>query len=100
MEERLWLHLVSGGCGVDTQHVFAIDTPDQVREGVRQNIEALAPEGGLVFATIHSIQANARQRITALCEALRTFGIAAYAPAARDTTLAMVSKLACGQPEQ
>jgi uroporphyrinogen decarboxylase len=46
------------GAGVDTQRVLGTGTPDQVREDVRRNIEALAPGGGFVFAAVHDIQAN------------------------------------------
>jgi uroporphyrinogen decarboxylase len=50
--------LVFWGGGVDTQHVLGSGTPDEVREDVRRNIEALAPGGGFVFAAVHDIQAN------------------------------------------
>jgi uroporphyrinogen decarboxylase len=80
-------HLVFWGGGVDTQRVFATGSADQVREDVRQNIEALAPGGGFVFATIHNTQANVPpENFMAMWEALRTFGAAAYAPAASDAT--------------
>ena len=76
-------HLVFWGGGVDTQRVFATGTPDQVRDDVRQNIEALAPGGGFVFATIHNTQANVPpENFMAMWETLRHFGVAAYAPAA------------------
>ncbi len=77
-------HLVFWGGGVDTQRVFATGTSDQVREDVRQNIEALAPGGGFVFATIHNTQANVPpENFMAMWETLQTFGAAAYAPGAR-----------------
>lgn len=76
-------HLVFWGGGVDTQRVFATGNAEQVREDVRQNIEALAPGGGFVFATIHNTQANVPPKnFMVMWEALRTFGAAAYAPAA------------------
>ena len=75
--------LVFWGGGVDTQRIFVTGTPDEVREDVRQNIEALAPGGGFVFATIHNTQANVPPaNFMAMWQALRTFGAAAYAPAA------------------
>jgi uroporphyrinogen decarboxylase len=49
---------------------------------VRQNIEALAPGGGFVFATIHNTQANVPPaNFMAMWQALRTFGAAAHVPA-------------------
>ena len=33
-------------------------TPQQVKDDVRRNIEALAPGGGYVFNNVHNIQAG------------------------------------------
>jgi uroporphyrinogen decarboxylase len=67
--------LVFWGGGVDTQGVFATGTPDQVREDVRTNIEALAPGGGFVFATVHNTQANvAPENFVAMWETLQECG--------------------------
>jgi uroporphyrinogen decarboxylase len=69
-------HLVFWGGGVDTQGVFASGTPDKVQEDVRHNIEALAPGGGFVFATIHNTQANVSpQNFMAMWETLQEFGV-------------------------
>lgn len=46
------------GGGVDTQGILPRGTPQQVRDDVRRNVEALAPGGGLVFNTVHNIQAD------------------------------------------
>jgi uroporphyrinogen decarboxylase len=46
------------GGGVDTQGVLPYGTPQEVRDDVRRNIEALAPGGGYVFNTVHNIQAD------------------------------------------
>jgi uroporphyrinogen decarboxylase len=63
------------GGGVDTQHVLPSGTPQQVKDDVRRNIEALAPGGGFVFATVHNIQAEVpAHNIVAMIEALREFG--------------------------
>jgi uroporphyrinogen decarboxylase len=71
--------LVFWGGGVDTQGVFASGTPDEIREDVRQSIEALAPGGGFVFATIHNTQANVpAENFCAMWEALQTYGATAY----------------------
>jgi uroporphyrinogen decarboxylase len=67
--------LVFWGGGVDTQQVLGTATPDQVREDVRRNIEALAPGGGFVFAAVHDIQANVPpENIMAMWEAWQDFG--------------------------
>ncbi|MEW6231885.1 MAG: uroporphyrinogen decarboxylase family protein [Chloroflexota bacterium] len=67
--------LVFWGGGVDTQGVLPNGTPDQVRDDVRRNIEALAPGGGYVFNTVHNIQADVPpQNIMAMWEAWRDYG--------------------------
>ncbi len=68
--------LVFWGGGVDTQGILPHGTPEQVREDVKRNIEALAPGGGYVFNTVHNIQADVPpQNLTAMWEALQDFGI-------------------------
>ncbi len=63
------------GGGADTQHILPRGTPDDVRENVRRNIEALAPGGGFVFNTIHNIQADVPpQNIEAMLETLELYG--------------------------
>jgi len=42
-----------GGC--DTRYILNKGTPEQVKDHVRRNIEALAPGGGFVFNTVHNI---------------------------------------------
>ena len=60
------------GGGVETQSVLPFGTPQEVKDNVRRNIEALAPGGGYVFNTIHNIQADVPpQNIAAMIEALR-----------------------------
>jgi uroporphyrinogen decarboxylase len=67
--------IVFWGGGVDTQHVLPNGTPEKVKEDVKRNIEALAPGGGFVFATVHNIQAEVPpQNIMAMIEALREIG--------------------------
>lgn len=70
--------IVFWGGGVDTQHMLPNGTPQQIRENVRRNIDALAPGGGYVFNTVHNIQADVPpQNMLALFEAVQEFG--AYA---------------------
>ena len=63
------------GGGVNTQGVLDVGTPAEVREDVKRNIEALAPGGGFVFATVHDIQANVPpENVMAMWETWREFG--------------------------
>ncbi|MDR7520215.1 MAG: uroporphyrinogen decarboxylase family protein [Armatimonadota bacterium] len=63
------------GGGVDTQGVLPCGSPQQVRDDVKRNIEALAPGGGFVFATVHNILPDVPpQNIVAMWEALQEFG--------------------------
>lgn len=65
------------GGGVETQTVLPTGTPDDVRDNVKRNIDALAPGGGYVFAGIHNIQADVPpENILAFWEAWQEF--AAY----------------------
>ncbi len=50
--------LVFWGGGVDTQNILPSGSPDQVADNVKRNIDALAPGGGYVFATVHNIQSD------------------------------------------
>ncbi len=68
--------LVFWGGGVDTQGVLPNGTPEEVKDDVRRNIEALAPGGGYVFNTIHNIQADVPPaNIIAMWEALQEYGM-------------------------
>jgi len=68
--------LVFGGGGVDTQGVLPSGIPQEVKDDVRRNIEALAPGGGFVFNTVHNIQADVSpQNIIAMWEALQEYGV-------------------------
>lgn len=67
--------VVFWGGGVDTQGVLPNGTPDQVREDVKRNVEALMPGGGYVFNTIHNIQADVSpENIMAMWETLMEVG--------------------------
>jgi uroporphyrinogen decarboxylase len=46
------------GGGVDSQHVLPRGTPEEVRENVRQNLNAFKAGGGYVFNGVHNIQAD------------------------------------------
>jgi uroporphyrinogen decarboxylase len=67
--------IVFWGGGVDTQGVLPRGTPDQVKEDVRRNLDALAPGGGYVFNTVHNIQADVPpENLVAMWDAVREYG--------------------------
>jgi uroporphyrinogen decarboxylase len=67
--------LVFWGGGVDTQRVLGTATPEQIRDHVKQNIDALAPGGGFVFSAVHDIQPNVPpENIIAMWKAWQTYG--------------------------
>ncbi len=64
--------IVFWGGGVETQSVLPFGTPQEVKDNVRRNVDALAPGGGFVFNTIHNIQADVPpENIVAMWETLR-----------------------------
>jgi uroporphyrinogen decarboxylase len=68
--------LVFWGGGVDTQGVLPHGTPQEVKDDVRRNIEALAPGGGFVFSAVHNIQADVPpENVIAMWEALQEYGV-------------------------
>ena len=50
--------IVFWGGGVDTQKILPSGSASEVADDVKRNIDALAPGGGFVFATVHNIQAE------------------------------------------
>ncbi len=63
-------------CGaVDTTKVLPFGSPAEVREEVRRVIELLAPGGGFILASVHTIQKNVpAENIMAMVEALEMYG--------------------------
>lgn len=75
LKQEFGRDLVFWGGGVDTQGVLGTGTPEEVKEDVKGNIEALAPGGGFVFAAVHDIQADVPpENIMAMWEAWKTYG--------------------------
>ena len=77
-QDRTWTKVppATEGAGVDTQGVLGSGTPQEVQDDVKRNIEALAPGGGFVFATVHDIQANVPpENIMAMIEAVHEFNL-------------------------
>ena len=61
--------------GISIQRTLPFGTPEEIREEVRQTIEALAPGGGYVLCTSHNIQADTPiENVIALLAAYREFG--------------------------
>ena len=68
--------VVFWGGGVDTQRAFPSGTPEEVREDVKESIDALAPGGGFVFATVHNTQADVPpENFMAMWETWREHGV-------------------------
>jgi uroporphyrinogen decarboxylase len=64
------------GGGIDTQSVLPNGSPQEVKDEVCRNIEALAPGGGFVFNPVHNIQADVPvENILAMYEALADYGV-------------------------
>ena len=65
-------HLTFWGGGVDTQIILPTGTPQQVADNVKRNIDALAPGGGYVFASVHNVQDDVPpENFMAMLEAFR-----------------------------
>jgi uroporphyrinogen decarboxylase len=68
--------IVFWGGGVDTQKILPSGTITEVADDVKKNIDALAPGGGFVFATVHNIQSDVPpQNIMAMWETLNKYGL-------------------------
>lgn len=66
--------LVFWGGGCDTQHVFPLGTPAEVRKHVLHQCEVLALGGGFVFHTAHNVQGNvAVENLIAMYDALHEY---------------------------
>jgi uroporphyrinogen decarboxylase len=67
--------LVFWGGAIDSQHVLPSATTGQVRQHVRQNLEAFKPGGGYIFNSVHNLQPGVpAENIVALYEAAYEFG--------------------------
>jgi uroporphyrinogen decarboxylase len=67
--------VVFWGGGIDTQHVLPSGSPDDIAAHVKTSLDALAPGGGFVFATVHNIQSEVPpQNIMKMWDTLMLFG--------------------------
>jgi uroporphyrinogen decarboxylase len=63
------------GGGANPQTVMTLGTPAEVKLEVKRRIHDLAPEGGLVFASVHNIQPNVPpENVVAFFEAAHEYG--------------------------
>ena len=63
------------GGGVDSQKVLPRGTPAEVREQVREHLQAFMPGGGYVFNNVHNIQADVpAENVLAMYDAAWEFG--------------------------
>ncbi len=75
LKQEFGRDLVFWGAGVDTHSVLDKGSPAQVREDVRRRVEALAPGGGWIWASIHNMLSNVRpENILAAVDAAHDFG--------------------------
>lgn len=64
------------GGGIDTQKYLVEGSPEQIKDHVRQNIESLAPGGGYIFATTHTIQPGVPpENIMIMWDTLQRYGV-------------------------
>jgi len=76
LKQRYGDQLVFWGGGVDTQRTLPFGTPEEVRKEVRERLKILGQGGGLVFNSIHNIQANTPvENLLAMFEAVREYGV-------------------------
>ena len=61
--------------GISIQRTLPFGSPEEVREEVRDRIEALAPGGGYILCTAHNIQADVPvENVLALMKAYAEYG--------------------------
>ena len=71
LKDKYGPRVVFWGGGVDTQQTLPFGSPAQVRAEAEERIRILGREGGLVFNTIHNIQAGTpTENVIALFEAV------------------------------
>jgi uroporphyrinogen decarboxylase len=67
--------VVFWGGGIDTQHVLPSGSADDIAAHVQRSLDALAPGGGFVFATVHNIQSEVPpQNIMKMWDTLIQYG--------------------------
>jgi len=75
LKQQFGDNLVFWGGGCDTQEMLPLGTPNEIREHVRRNIEALRASGGFVFTQVHNIQQDVPvENVEAMLRAAYEFG--------------------------
>ena len=75
LKKEFGKYLSFWGGGVDTQHTLPHGTPQEVKDEVKRRIQDLSPQGGFIFAAVHSIQADVPpENFMAMWEALQEYG--------------------------
>ena len=75
LKKRYGDKIVFWGGGCDSQRVLPFVSPDEIKQHVRQNIEAFKTGGGYVFNNVHNIQADVPpENIVAMYDAAYEFG--------------------------
>lgn len=74
LKEEFGKDVVFWGGGVDTQHVLASGTPEEVAEAVKRNCDIFMKDGGFVFNQVHNIVDGVPpENIVAMYEAVNNF---------------------------
>jgi uroporphyrinogen decarboxylase len=75
LKQQFGSKLAFWGGAIDAQHVLPNGTPDQIRNDVRNHLDAFKPGGGYVFNNVHNIQAGVPpENVLALYDAAYEFG--------------------------
>ncbi len=75
LKKRYGDRIVFWGGGCDSQRVLPFASPEEIKQHVRQNVEAFKTGGGYVFNNVHNIQADVPpENIVAMYEAAYEFG--------------------------
>jgi uroporphyrinogen decarboxylase len=70
LKEKFGKNIVLWGGGIDSQRVLPFASPEEIKEGVKNNLEIFKPGGGYVFNNVHNIQADVpAENIVAMYEA-------------------------------
>jgi uroporphyrinogen-III decarboxylase len=74
LKDRYGARVIFWGGGADTQKVLPFATPREVEEHVLRQCEVFGRGGGLVFNTVHNVQANVPvENVAAMVRAVRRF---------------------------
>ena len=76
LKKEFGKYLSFWGGGVDTQNTLPHGTPQEVKDEVKRRIQDLSPQGGFIFAAVHTIQTDVSpENFMAMWEALQEYGV-------------------------